>query len=224
MPGTQQTRCSLKKNVQKRKTEHRSLDLLLSKPNQSKAFLRTVYSESCFWSPYKLLYRLGDRRPMTSQDRPSNTCQNLGQVDALRQRDCSAHRDQCRVHSLWTKHPSFCSFQRACFVTIFQLRRVDKFSLAAAGRPQAASTQPIERYGFAGFRVLVRSFHASTLSLVLIHAAGITKQHMFALLQQAFEQLVREEYELDTRYAVCANVLSNYVFSDTATRRPGTKH
>ena len=53
---------------------------------------------------------------MTSQDRPSNTCQNLGQVDALRQRDCSAHRDQCRVHSLWTKHPSFCSFQRACFV------------------------------------------------------------------------------------------------------------
>lgn len=144
--------------------------------------------------------------------------------NALRQRDCSAHRDQCRVHSLWTKHPSFCSFQRACFVTIFQLRRVDKFSLAAAGRPQAASTQPIERYGFAGFRVLVRSFHASTLSLVLIHAAGITKQHMFALLQQAFEQLVREEYELDTRYAVCANVLSNYVFSDTATRRPGTKH
>ena len=141
-----------------------------------------------------------------------------------RQRDCSAHRNQCRVHSLWTKHPSFCSFQRACVVTIFQLRRVDKFSLAAAGRPQAASTQPIERYGFAGFRVLVRSFHASTLSLVLIHAAGITKQHMFALLQQAFEQLVREEYELDTRYAVCANVLSNYVFSDTATRRPGTKH
>ena len=108
--------------------------------------------------------------------------------------------------------------------TIFQLRRVDKFSLAAAGRPQAASTQPIERYGFTGFRVLVRSFHASTLSLVLIHAAGITKQHMFALLQQAFEQLVREEYELDTRYAVCANVLSNYVFSETATRRPGTKH
>ena len=84
--------------------------------------------------------------------------------------------------------------------------------------------QPIERYRFAGFRVLVRSFHASTLSLVLIHAAGITKQHMFSLLQQAFEQLVREEYELDTRYAVCANVLSNYVFSDTATRRPGTKH
>ena len=57
--------------------------------------------------------------------------------------------------------------------------------------------------------MLVRSFHASTLSLVLIHAAGITKQHMFALLQQAFEQLVREEYELDTRYAVCANV---YIF------------
>ncbi len=63
--------------------------------------------------------------------------------------------------------------------------------------------------------MLVRSFHASTLSLVLIHAAGITKQHTFALLQQAFEQLVREEYELDTRYAVCANVLSNFVFSDT---------
>ena len=124
--------------MQKRKTEHRSLDLLLSKPKQSKAFLRTLYSESCF-SP-KLLYRLVNRPPMTSQDRPSNTCQNLGQVDALRQRDCSAHRDQCRVHSLWTKHPSFCSFQRACFVTIFQLRRVDKFSLAAAGRPQAAST------------------------------------------------------------------------------------
>jgi hypothetical protein len=62
----------------------------------------------------------------------------------------------------------------------------------------------------------MRSFHASTLLLVLIHAAGITKQHVFALLQQAFEQLVREEYELDTRYAVCANVLSIYVFSDTA--------
>ena len=106
-------------------------------------------------------------------------------VDALRQKDCYAHRDQCRVHSLWTKHPSFCRFQRVCFVTIFQLRRVDKFSLAAAGRPQAASTQPMERYGFTGFRVVVRSFHASTLSLVLIHIAGITKQHMFALLQQA---------------------------------------
>jgi hypothetical protein len=178
MPGTQQTRCLLKKNnVQKRKTEHRSLDLLLSKPNQSKAFLRTVYSESCF-SPYKLLYRLCDRRPMT--DLPTR-------VKIL---DRSTHcrqiaRDQCRVHSLWTKHPSFCSIQRACFVTIFQLRRVHKFSLAAAGRPQAASTQPIERYGFAGFRVLVRSFHASTLSLVLIHVAGITKQHMFALLLPA---------------------------------------
>ncbi len=39
---------------------------------------------------------------------------------------------------------------------------------------------------------------------------------MCALLQQAFAQLVRKEYALETRYAVCANVLSNYVFSDTA--------
>ncbi len=64
--------------------------------------------------------------------------------------------------------------------------------------------------------MVVRSFHASALSLVLIHAAGITKQHLFALFQQAFEQLVREEYGLDTRCAVCANVLSYYVFSDSA--------
>jgi hypothetical protein len=66
--------------------------------------------------------------------------------------------------------------------------------------------------------------HTSTLSLVLIHAAGITKQHRFALFQPPFEQRVREECELDTRYAVCANVLSNYVFSDTAhgARTPNT--
>ena len=220
MPGTQQTRCSLKKNnVQKKRKGKPSIDrLTCCLANQtSRKRSNSPCTPSCFC---RLIYIV---LATDSQDRPSNTCQNFGQVDAL-QRDCSAHRDQCRVHSLWTKHPSFCSFQRACVVTIFQLRRVDKFSLAAAGRPQAASTQPIERYGFTGFRVLVRSFHASTLSLALIHAAGITKQHMFALLQQAFEQLVREEYELDTRYAVCANVLSNYVFSDTATRRPGTKH
>ena len=62
---------------------------------------------------------------------------------------------------------------------------------------------------------MVLSLHTSTLSLGLLHGAGITK-HRFALFQQAFEQRVREECELDTRYAVCVNVLSNYVFSDTA--------
>ncbi len=64
--------------------------------------------------------------------------------------------------------------------------------------------------------MVVRSFHASTLSLVLIHATGITKQHLFALFQQAFEQLVREEHQLDTQYPVGANDLSDYFVSDSA--------
>jgi hypothetical protein len=117
MTGTQQTQCLLKNKCAKtkRKTEHRSLDLSLSKPVES------------FWS---LSNAISSWRPKT-HDQPTR------QVDAVLQTDCSAHRNQCCVHSLWINQLSFCSCQRACFVTIFQLRRVDKFSLAASGRPQA---------------------------------------------------------------------------------------
>ncbi len=47
-----------------------------------------------------------------------------------------------------------------------------------------------------------------------VPASVLISCNICALFQQAF--VVREEYALDTRYAICANVLSNYVFSDTA--------